>query len=196
MSTFLQEAGPAPTALHDRAAAEAYGALVCFKHGPPRRLGVELEWIIHHPDEPSRQLDAGHQAHALGRYAPTTYAVEPDASNASYLLALAALHAVGVAHDTLPWPDRAVMRIERGGVDFALSDAQRMIAEVTRAFVDTELAPHEAEAERPGGVRPELDAPSPVTTVDSETFDLTGTVVAARTQASAWATDCRERARA
>ena len=28
-----------------------------------------------------------------GKYAPTAYAIEPDASNASYFLALAALHA-------------------------------------------------------------------------------------------------------
>lgn len=76
MSTFLRKAGPAPTALHDRAAAEAYVALVCFKHGPPKRLGVELEWIVHHPDDPSRQLDAGHLAQALGRYAPKT--LNPD----------------------------------------------------------------------------------------------------------------------
>lgn len=41
-------------------------------------------------------------------------------------------------------------------MDFGLSDEQRMIAEVTRAFVDAELAPHEAEVERTGRVRPGL----------------------------------------
>ncbi|MZE76153.1 ergothioneine biosynthesis glutamate--cysteine ligase EgtA, partial [Streptomyces sp. SID5475] len=40
---------------------------VCFKTGPPRRLGVELEWFIHDPRdarsavEPSR-LSAAHAA--------------------------------------------------------------------------------------------------------------------------------------
>jgi acyl-CoA dehydrogenase len=41
-------------------------------------------------------------------------------------------------------------------VDFALSDEQQMIAEVTRGFVDAELAPHEDEVERTGCVRAEL----------------------------------------
>ena len=35
-------------------------------------------------------------------------------------------------------------------MDFALSDEQRMIVETTRAFVETELYPHEAEIERTG----------------------------------------------
>ena len=41
-------------------------------------------------------------------------------------------------------------------MDFGLSDEQRMIAEVTRAFVDAELVPHEEEVERTGRVRHEL----------------------------------------
>ncbi|HEX6256138.1 MAG TPA: acyl-CoA dehydrogenase family protein [Euzebyales bacterium] len=41
-------------------------------------------------------------------------------------------------------------------MDFELSDEQRMILDVTRAFVDAELAPHEEEVERSGRVRPEL----------------------------------------
>lgn len=41
-------------------------------------------------------------------------------------------------------------------MDFGLSDEQRMIAEVTRAFVDAELTPHEEEVERTGRVHPEL----------------------------------------
>ena len=40
-----------------RAEAEAYVASVCFKHGPPRLLGVELEWTVHHADDPRRALD-------------------------------------------------------------------------------------------------------------------------------------------
>ncbi len=41
-------------------------------------------------------------------------------------------------------------------MDFALSDEQRLIVETTRAFVEKELYPHEAEVERTGVVRPEL----------------------------------------
>ncbi|HEX4221324.1 MAG TPA: ergothioneine biosynthesis glutamate--cysteine ligase EgtA, partial [Pseudonocardiaceae bacterium] len=48
---------PTATRLHDRAAAETYVASVCFKHGPPRLLGVELEWTVHHAHDHSRYLD-------------------------------------------------------------------------------------------------------------------------------------------
>ncbi len=43
-------------------------------------------------------------------------------------------------------------------MDFGLSEEQRMIVETTRAFVETELYPHEAEVERTGILRPELRA--------------------------------------
>ncbi|MFD1149641.1 glutamate-cysteine ligase family protein [Saccharothrix hoggarensis] len=56
----------------DRAEAEAYVASVCFKHGPPRLLGVELEWTVHHVEDPSRPLDARTLASALGKHAPPT----------------------------------------------------------------------------------------------------------------------------
>jgi acyl-CoA dehydrogenase len=41
-------------------------------------------------------------------------------------------------------------------MDFALSDEQRMIIDTTRAFVESELYPHEAEVERSGVLRIEL----------------------------------------
>ena len=43
-------------------------------------------------------------------------------------------------------------------MDFALTDEQRSIVEVTRAFVERELYPHEEEVERTGVLRPELAA--------------------------------------
>ena len=43
-------------------------------------------------------------------------------------------------------------------MDFALTDEQRSIVEVTRAFVQRELYPHEEELERTGRLRPELAA--------------------------------------
>lgn len=55
--------------------AEAYVAMVCFKHGPPERVGVELEWTVHHRDEPNRPLDPRLLASALGDHAPPTVAV-------------------------------------------------------------------------------------------------------------------------
>ena len=43
-------------------------------------------------------------------------------------------------------------------MDFGLSEEQRLIVETTRAFVENELYPHEAEVERTGVLRPELIA--------------------------------------
>jgi glutamate--cysteine ligase len=62
--------------LSDRVEAEAYVASVCFKHGPPRLIGAELEWIVHHEDAPRRPLDARLLAAALGPYAPRTLTKE------------------------------------------------------------------------------------------------------------------------
>jgi alkylation response protein AidB-like acyl-CoA dehydrogenase len=41
-------------------------------------------------------------------------------------------------------------------MDFGLTEEQRMIVDTTRAFVEAELYPHEAEVERTGVLRPEL----------------------------------------
>ena len=63
-------ADPRPlTSLED---AEAYVALVCFKHGPPGRAGVEHEWTVHHRDVPDRPLDPAVLGAALGPHAPAT----------------------------------------------------------------------------------------------------------------------------
>ena len=43
-------------------------------------------------------------------------------------------------------------------MDFGLTEEQRLIVETTRAFVENELYPHEAEVERTGVLRPELIA--------------------------------------
>ncbi|HEX7535798.1 MAG TPA: glutamate-cysteine ligase family protein [Dermatophilaceae bacterium] len=58
--------------LHHRDEAEGYVAMVCFKHGPPRLHGVELEWTVHHVGDPRRPLDASLLSSALGRHAPQT----------------------------------------------------------------------------------------------------------------------------
>ncbi|KAA9147863.1 ergothioneine biosynthesis glutamate--cysteine ligase EgtA, partial [Amycolatopsis acidicola] len=52
--------------ISDRAAGEAYVASVCFKHGPPRLLGVELEYTVHYADNPLRPLDPQDLSRALG----------------------------------------------------------------------------------------------------------------------------------
>jgi len=68
----------ADTANPIRTAAEAgaYIASVCFKHGPPRRIGIELEWLLTDPDDPLRQPDPLLLRTALGPHAPRT--LNPD----------------------------------------------------------------------------------------------------------------------
>ena len=55
-----------------RVEAEGYVAMVCFKHGPPQLHGVELEWTVHHAEDPHRPLDAARLSKALGVHAPAT----------------------------------------------------------------------------------------------------------------------------
>jgi glutamate--cysteine ligase len=43
---------------------------ICFKTGPPRQVGVELEWTTHPAADPSAYLRAGDLAEALGEYTP------------------------------------------------------------------------------------------------------------------------------
>ena len=57
--------------------AEEYIAGICFKTGPPELLGVELEWTVHHTDDPSRPLDPALLARALHPHAPSTQAEPP-----------------------------------------------------------------------------------------------------------------------
>lgn len=70
----LQEPAPdaGPTVLRDCADAEAYVASVCFKHGPPRLVGVELEWLLHDVAAPDDPVAPQALVAALGPHTPTT----------------------------------------------------------------------------------------------------------------------------
>jgi glutamate--cysteine ligase len=70
MSHAAADERPIPTTEE----AEAYVAMVCFKHGPPDRIGVELEWTVHHRDHADRPLDLSLLAGALRDHAPPTVA--------------------------------------------------------------------------------------------------------------------------
>lgn len=65
-----------PAALRNRTEAEAYVASVCFKHGPPTRLGAELEWVVQHSGNPHLPLQARQLADVLGPHAPPS--LHPD----------------------------------------------------------------------------------------------------------------------
>ena len=69
-SGFASSAKPLPAILRSCDEAEAYVASVCFKHGPPRLLGVELEWLLHRPENPTAPSDPGALTAALGPHAP------------------------------------------------------------------------------------------------------------------------------
>ncbi|WP_203723636.1 glutamate-cysteine ligase family protein, partial [Actinoplanes teichomyceticus] len=45
---------------------------ICFKTGPPRRTGVELEWTTHHAGDPAAPVTAAQLSAALGAHAPAT----------------------------------------------------------------------------------------------------------------------------
>ena len=58
--------------LRSQAEAEAYVASVCFKHGPPQLAGVELEWMLYHPDRPGDPVDLDTLRAALGPHTPAS----------------------------------------------------------------------------------------------------------------------------
>ncbi|HET6209474.1 MAG TPA: glutamate-cysteine ligase family protein [Jatrophihabitans sp.] len=62
----------AASSIHTVAEAGAYIASVCFKHGPPERVGIELEWLLLDPSDPNRRPDTATLLAALGRHAPHT----------------------------------------------------------------------------------------------------------------------------
>lgn len=70
--------GPSAQVVRSREEAEAYVASVCFKHGPPRLIGVELEWLLEHRARPRDPLDPELLRTALGPYAPTS--LTPDSA--------------------------------------------------------------------------------------------------------------------
>jgi len=71
---------PTPAVLRTCEEAEAYVASVCFKHGPPSLVGVELEWLVHRRDQPAAWPDPAALAAALGSHAPTTLVLASPAA--------------------------------------------------------------------------------------------------------------------
>jgi glutamate--cysteine ligase len=121
--------------LRDRASAEGYVASICFKHGPPQRYGVELEWTVHHADDPCRPLDASLLRRALGPFAPTTLAA-PDAG-------------YGPPSETPPpLPHGSLLTVEPGGqVELSTTPHDTVAgllyaAEGDAAHIDSLLAEH------------------------------------------------------
>lgn len=83
-----------PTVLRSREEAEVYVASVCFKHGPPKLLGAELEWVVQHSGNPHLPLRARDLSNALGVHAPSS--LVPDSPQ-------------------LPLPHGSTVTVEPGG---------------------------------------------------------------------------------
>ncbi len=56
---------PEPPLTEDEAEEHAHG--ICFKTGPPRRVGVELEWLVCDDRDPALPVDQRRVADALAR---------------------------------------------------------------------------------------------------------------------------------
>jgi glutamate--cysteine ligase len=69
---------------------------ICLKTGPPRRVGVELEWLVRDVRDPALPVSAERVAAAVAAFAniPSQSASQPAASATSAAAALAASHAV------------------------------------------------------------------------------------------------------
>jgi glutamate--cysteine ligase len=63
-----------PQPIRTIAEAGTYVTRVCFKHGPPVKTGIELEWLVIDPHDPDRRPDVQTLATLLGPHAPATLA--------------------------------------------------------------------------------------------------------------------------
>ncbi|MGW4941690.1 ergothioneine biosynthesis glutamate--cysteine ligase EgtA [Actinoplanes sp. NPDC004185] len=70
MATFGTKSPLSDGVLRQLAQAADHISGICFKTGPPRRIGVELEWTVHRSDAPAAYLEAADLRTALGTYAP------------------------------------------------------------------------------------------------------------------------------
>jgi glutamate--cysteine ligase len=103
--------------LHNRAVAETYVASVCFKHGPPRLVGVELEWTVHHAHDPRQEIDLRRLGDALGPHAPDT--LRPESPQ-------------------LPLPGGGMVTVEPGGqVEISSPPDHSLAAVITSVSADT-----------------------------------------------------------
>ncbi|GAB2956833.1 ergothioneine biosynthesis glutamate--cysteine ligase EgtA [Micromonospora polyrhachis] len=106
------------TVLREVGEAEGYLAKICFKTGPPRLVGVELEWTVHDAVDPAQPVDPDRLRTALGPHAPTT--LDPGSTSR-------------------PLPQRGTVTVEPGGqVEISTIPHRRLDAlhETTSADID------------------------------------------------------------
>ncbi|BCJ54117.1 glutamate--cysteine ligase EgtA [Actinoplanes sp. NBRC 14428] len=71
MTTKSSDEDPAGRILRHASEAAEHVSGICFKTGPPGRVGVELEWTTHRAGEPAAHLRPTALRRALGPHAPT-----------------------------------------------------------------------------------------------------------------------------
>lgn len=141
------------------AEAGAYVTRVCFKHGPPKRTGLELEWILLDPTKPERRPDLDTLRTLLGPHAPRTIAADSAAD---------------------PLPGGGLVTVEPGGqVEISSAPADTVaglvaamtadVAALRRLIEPSGLVMSELAAD--SARVPELLLRSPRYTAMAETFD-------------------------
>jgi glutamate--cysteine ligase len=117
MATVDRRATPSEAVLREAARAADHVAGICFKTGPPRLIGVELEWTVHSAARPAAWLTTDALRAALGDHAPA-----------------------GLGNpDPLPLPGGGTLTVEPGG-QLEISSAPATSAGDLHAAVSAGLA--------------------------------------------------------
>jgi glutamate--cysteine ligase len=111
---------------------------ICFKTGPPRLIGVELEWTVQHRTDPHRSLNPDRLRAALAAHAPAS--LDPHA-----------------AHQ--PLPHGGVITVEPGGqVEISTPPADSLATLLARTAADidylTELLAQQGLSLGPSAIDP------------------------------------------
>jgi len=93
-------------ALFTETDAEAHVHGICFKTGPPERVGVELEWLVRDPRDPARPVRAEQVAAALAPFGADTPASKQGYPEPEQRI---------VRHQIPALPSGATLTVEPGG---------------------------------------------------------------------------------
>lgn len=114
------EIGQLSQVVPHRDAAEGFVTRICFKIGPPRLVGLELEWLVHDSRTPASPLSPKRLAAALGTWCPP--ALRPS------------------SHPAAPMPNGSALTVEPGGqVEISTRPAASLAECIAAASADARL---------------------------------------------------------
>jgi glutamate--cysteine ligase len=114
------------------ASALGYVASICFKIGPPRLLGLELEWLMADHRSPTTPLSLPRLADALGSLAPPGL-LDQDQMGTD------PVSADPMSADPMSLPHHSAVTVEPGGqVEISTAPAACLAGLVTAASVDSD----------------------------------------------------------